>query len=366
MRFEGAPADLEELRVAPEPLHRELAAVARAPHHLHRPIRDGLADRRREELGRVGADPRAVAGANIAGDVVSQATRGLRHRVAVADVALNLAETVERFAERPALVRVADHDIDAPARDPTAHRRQGDALDLEVAHHVGHATADLTEEVCVRDAAAFKDELAHRAPAHAELVDVIRGRKPRAVTVDDERGDPRVDFCVHQEAMSFAAVGDVGLGAVDHPIITVAPRRCAHPENVGPRARLGHPHPRDPLAAHHLGEVAPALLVVGRVVEVVHEQHRVREISQTKTRVGLRQLLVHDHRGDGVQARAAVSLGNRDPEDAELAELLEQRAVEHAALVEGRRLRFDLTTHEVGDRLAEHPMLVGGIEQRIR
>jgi hypothetical protein len=56
VRLDGAAADLEELRVAPEALDRVLAAVARAAHHLHRVVRAHLADGRREELGRVGAD----------------------------------------------------------------------------------------------------------------------------------------------------------------------------------------------------------------------------------------------------------------------------------------------------------------------
>ena len=46
-----------------------------------------------------------------------------------------------------------------------------------------------------------------------------------------------------------------------------------------------------------LGQVARALLVVRRVVEVVHEEHRVREVREREAGVALGQLVVRDDRG---------------------------------------------------------------------
>ena len=58
---------------------------------------------------------------------------------------------------------------------------------------------------------------------------------------------------------------------------------------------------------------------------------------------------------------AAVGLGDRDAEQAELAELAQQRGVERRRLVVRHRLRLDPVVHELADRLAQQLVLVGGV-----
>ena len=55
--------------------------------------------------------------------------------IRLADVPLHLAEGVQLLAEGRPLRRVGVHRLQAAPRDADAHRRQHDALDLEVAHH---------------------------------------------------------------------------------------------------------------------------------------------------------------------------------------------------------------------------------------
>lgn len=119
MGFQRAAADLEQLRVTPQALDRVLAAVAGAAHHLHRPVGDGLAHRRGEQLGRVGQHARVVVGADLARGVVGEALGGLGHRVAFGDVPLHLTELGDGLAERAALERVVVPQLEAaglPAR----------------------------------------------------------------------------------------------------------------------------------------------------------------------------------------------------------------------------------------------------------
>ena len=71
------------------------------------------------------------------------------------------------------------------------------------------------------------------------------------------------------------------------------------------------------------GQVARALLGVGAVVEVVHEQHRVREVREREARVGLGELVVDDDRGRASMPAPPSSAGNGDAEEAELAALRE-------------------------------------------
>src|SRR4029453_17100295 len=59
VRLDRAAADLEQLRVAPQPLHPVLPDVAVAAEHLDRAVGDLLGHRRAEQLDTVGVDARA-------------------------------------------------------------------------------------------------------------------------------------------------------------------------------------------------------------------------------------------------------------------------------------------------------------------
>ena len=74
-----------------------------------------------------------------------------------------------------------------------------------------------------------------------------------------------------------------------------------------------------------VGQDAAALRRRRVAVEVVHEEHAVREVGEAEARVGGRQRLVHDHRRRRVEPGAAVVLGHREPEQPELAGAAEQR-----------------------------------------
>ena len=142
-------------------------------------------------------------------------------------------------------------------------------------------------------------------------------------------------------------------------MIAVVPRRGLHAEHVGADRGLGHAHRADRLAGEHAGQVALALRRVRRPVEVVDEQQRVREVAEREARIAVRELVVHDHRCGRVHAGAAVLLGDRHAEQAEPAELGDQRRVERRRLVVLHRLRLDAALHELPHRLAQQLVLVG-------
>src|SRR5262249_6338615 len=147
VRLERAATDLEQLRVAEEALHLVLAAISPAAEHLHRVVGDLLPDRRGEELRGVGAQAIPRARADPARDRVDQRPRRFGLGVALTDVALDLTMFGDALPERSPIDRVARHDLDAAVRDAEAHRSQGDALDLQVAHHVLNPASDTPEHV---------------------------------------------------------------------------------------------------------------------------------------------------------------------------------------------------------------------------
>jgi hypothetical protein len=122
-----APADLEQLGVAPEALDVVGADVAVAAEHLHGTAGHGRGHGPAVELDGVAVD--AAAGA----PQVHRARRGVDEGaarrvlgVALGDVALHLAEAVERLAEGAPLLRVAHHHLRAAPRDAQAHGREGE------------------------------------------------------------------------------------------------------------------------------------------------------------------------------------------------------------------------------------------------
>ena len=88
-----------------------------------------------------------------------------------------------------------------------------------------------------------------------------------------------------------------------------------------------------------------------------------REIRQREAGVGRRKLLVRDHRGDRIQARAAEALLDGDPEKTELAELAKELDVEPLFVVRRLGLGVDFSFGERTDELAKRAMLRRRIEE---
>ncbi len=218
-----------------------------------------------------------------------------------------------------------------------------------------------------------KRSSAVRRRAHAELVgDLLAEREARRALLDDEQREaPRAAAAglrvdeedVAQLGVADGAVGDPHLGAVQHPAVAIGDGGRLHREDVRPHRRLAHAHAADPAPGAGVRQDARALLVVAVHRQVVHEQHRVREVREGEARVGGGQLLVDDHGGDRVHACAAEALRDRDAEDAQVAQAAEEREIEGLAPVRLGRLRVDLPFCELADRLAQRAVLVGGGEE---
>ena len=68
-----------------------------------------------------------------------------------------------------------------------------------------------------------------------------------------------------------------------------------------------------------------------------------REVGEAEARIGGRQRLVHQHRRDRIEAGAAVVLGHREPEQAELAGSGGRaRRLKRSSRLKLRRLRLHL------------------------
>mmetsp|Transcript_2964 Transcript_2964/g.11294 ORF Transcript_2964/g.11294 Transcript_2964/m.11294 type:complete len:343 (-) Transcript_2964:198-1226(-) len=313
-------------------------------------------------------------------DGVEVGPRGVVFAERVGDVRLDLAERGEIGTEGAPFARVDAHDVEAAPRDARRHRGQREALDLEVAHHRGGALVDRADEVLRGHAARLEDEVARRRGAHPELaLDRAAQREAFEAALHHEEADrvargarPRV----HEEHVAepfffffLVVVDDVGVGdprlvPVEDPVRAVARRARAHPEDVGARRRLGHAHAADRRPVEGPREVAQSLLLRAVDVEIVREERGMREVRQREARIGVREFLGDDDRGDGVEPAAAGNALRRDrrPEHAELfAEFSQERRVRRLLRVMASRLRLEVVARE-----APHERADGGVLGRRR
>ncbi len=237
-------------------------------------------------------------------------------------------------------------------------------LDLQVAHHGERALALAAEPVVERHAHAVEDELGGEGGAHAELVPpLLAQREAGHALLHEKRAQAAlagggVDHeDVARRLVVDAAVGDEGLAAVEDVAVALPARARGHRQHVRPHLGLRHAQAADPLTRSGLGQHALPLERVAVDVDVLGEQHRVRQQRQREAGIRCGERLAHLHHGDRVQVGAAVLLGQRDAQQTQLAGPPEERVVEGLGPVVLGRLGLHLAGDEGLERLGQQGVL---------
>ncbi len=150
--------------------------------------------------------------------------------------------------------------------------------------------------------------------------------------------------------LAFCAVGDEGLGAVQHVVIAVAARGRAHALQVAAGAGFGHRDRADQFAGRHLRQPALPLLLAAVVQDVRRDDAECRPPSKS-AQVGACLFDVQDHRIVAeVAAAAAVVLGHRSAEQALRAGLAPGVGAHHAGLAPLGGARHPALAKERGSR----------------
>ena len=166
------------------------------------------------------------------------------------------------------------------------------------------------------------------------------------------------------DVLRHAAVRDVDLRAVDAPaaVDLLGPGLRARGVRAG--VGLGEPERADRLALRHRHQ-EPQLLLLGAVaVDRAAAERDVRRQRDAGRAAGARDLLDRDRVGQRVEAGAAVLLGERQPEEAQLGHLLHDVGGELLALVEVARTRRDHLVGEFARHLAH--LVVFVVQQQHR
>ena len=204
-------------------------------------------------------------------------------------------------------------------------------LSLELPGDVVEALADLAEHAIGRDADVFEGQFAGIRGVHPHLLQLRRdGEAGDLLTalvaeVHDEQRDPlvaglRVRLCDEDDEVGARAIGDEGLGAVDHVLVPIADRGGADSGDIGSGAGLGDRQAADLLALDPGDEVALLLLLGAEQVD--RRQDHVglhREAHVGPAGAGVAHGLGPDQRVVVVAALPAVLLREAEAEEAQLA-----------------------------------------------
>ncbi len=228
------------------------------------------------------------------------------------------------------------------------------------AHQHAHAFVDFADAVRVRNLAVVEHELARVRAAHAELVELLRGRETLHAFFDDEGGHAaRAGRSVRgahvdQQHVGIRAVRDPHLRAVGDPAIAFLLGAAGHrADDVGAGAGLAHRERADPFAAAELGQVFLLLRFVRVVGDVLHAEVRMRAVRKADRARAARDFLHRDDVREIAELRAAVLARHRDAEQAHLAELLPQVGRERVLAIDQIGARRDFLVGERAHAFAQ-------------
>ncbi|MCY1424311.1 hypothetical protein D9M71_400490 [compost metagenome] len=252
--------------------------------------------------------------------------------------ALHRAEGVH--GDEHALFRQLLHELD-------------EALAFFRAEQVGHRHAHVVEEQLGGVLALLADLFEDAAAAEARQVFRLHHDDGDALGAQ-----ARVGLADQQHQVGQVAVGDEGLGAVDHVVIAVADGLGLDVLQVGAGARLGHGDGAHQLAAGHLRQPLHFLLFAGVAEDVVGADGAVH-VGADAGGDGVGQLVADDGVEGMGAAATAVLRRNRRAEDAHLAGLQPGFAID--VLLPGPALFMgnQLFGGEAADSLLEHRQFFG-------
>ena len=205
----------------------------------------------------------------------------------------------------------------------------------------------------------------------APLPSIVVGREAVPVALDQEALDLAVLVRAgpHDDDVGDRPVADPALGAVEHPVVAVAPRARLQRDRVRAVLGLGQREGADLLEPRHGGQPALLLLLRPEHVDRLHRQPRLHAEERAEAAVAAVQLHVDQAARERAHARAAVP-GDVLAEEPELGDPAHQRPRQLGRLPvlvdRGQHLLVDEAPHLdevppllVGELLADHEV-VGG------
>src|SRR4051812_48340985 len=354
-----ALVDLSDLGVAVVALGRKLLRVAVAAEHLDRLAGPVPRDPAREQLRLRPLDRVRPARLLQPRRPPDQGAGRLDLGLHVRELLLDRLERADRTAERLALPGVRRRDVERGLRDPDRLRRDADAPGVERAQRDPHPGARLAEPLAGR---VLEAQVGGRGRVQAELLLLARGPEPGRAAADEERAGALALRLAgeHDERVGVRAVRDPLLRAAD-PALAV--RTSAHRPRVGAGARLGQRERGELVALGERRDEAVDLLAAAVLEDRQRAGARVDGDRHAEAGVRARQLLENEAVAEEVGPGPGVLLGDADPHEAELAEVLDDLLRERVLAVPRGGGRRDLLVGEAPREVADLALVVGQLVQ---
>ena len=214
-----------------------------------------------------------------------------------------------------------DGELDEPAAHADAAAGQPEARSVAELHRDHEASPDLSQQRGRGDLQVVEGDGRGGCGAHAELR-LARGVGHARAALDEEGRDlrlgpllgrrrPRED---HEEA-GVGAVGDPGLGPVDHEAVRAGVGARLDRRGVAPGRQLGQREGGDEVPAREARQVAVLLLLRPEHEQRHGPERRVRPEHPRDRGVEAGDLLHHPRVAGRREPEAAVRLGDPEPEE---------------------------------------------------
>ena len=268
----------------------------------------------------------------------------------------------DRLAHRLARPGVLERVVGRALCDPERLRGYTGPRAVEDPHCEPEAGPLGPESARLGNTAAIEHQLAGRRPCDAHLLLEPRDLEAGRIGLDQERRDPRmsrirIGLREHRVQARNTRVRDEPLRPVEHVLPVVSARNGAHRRRVGARARLGECVRRQNLARRKAREPGRALLV--GATELQPERAELLHCEdQPAGGADLRDLLDRDERKERPRTGAADLLVEEEPEDALVAEELDDVPRELVRRVDLRRARRNPLAGEGAHELAQLALLL--------
>ena len=253
--------------------------------------------------------------------------------------------------------------LKGPLGDTQRLRRDTDAAAVQRGHGDLKAVALLAQQVLLGNLHIVEDQLRRGGGANSHLVVVVAEFKALPALFHDKGGDaPGADVRrgdgEYHIGVRLGRVGDKDLAAVEQVVVALVQCRGLRAAGVRPGVRLGKAEGTQLFAFCQRHEILPLLLLRAVGEDGPRAQRHVGGEDHARAAVHTGQLLHGDGIAENVKPRAAVLLGERQPQPAQLCHLFDRFVRELIVLIQQECKRLDFLLRKGSDLGAQ--LLVRG------
>ena len=279
---------------------------------------------------------------------------------------MRVLERIEGLAEHFAFVSVGGRQVEGQLRRSERAAGADQAFFRQTLHEVFETLARQAEHIGFRHFHVVEEQLGGVLGFLAHLHEIAAALETVHAALDQEQGHVmgivlRVGLGRHDHQIGIDAVGDIGLGAVQQPMVTAVFGVGAHTGQIAAGIGFGHGDGEDGFALHAARQKAHALFFVTKTCQVGAHQTAVQGVIPIAD-AGVGGFFQDDLlEAEVVVAHAAVFFVGPHHQIAFGAGFQEGLAVDDALFAPTLHVRHDFGGQEAAIGRAEHDLFFGEV-----